>query len=154
MGIEQAGIAFCAISCAFLTAAPERPAASTGWPDGDPGTGDALVQLADAKDIVERAARGAFDARGDIGCAQERGQALFTCVAGVVRSGSGDAAVAVTFPNGFVRTLYFESRMFVRGSATMSGTGRDTDWELSDGLHRVRVDDQRYELPDAFVFGD
>ncbi|NNF92456.1 MAG: hypothetical protein HKM96_13790, partial [Boseongicola sp.] len=63
-------------------------------------------------------------------------------------------AVVVTFPNGFARTLTFDGGDFVRGNATMSGVGTDTDWRLSDGTYFVRVDDQRYELPAALVFGE
>jgi hypothetical protein len=36
----------------------------------------------------------------------------------------------------------------------MSGTGMDTDWHLKGNVHIVRVDDQRYEIPDDLVLGD
>ena len=36
----------------------------------------------------------------------------------------------------------------------MSGVGTDTEWRRESGLHVIRVDDQRYELPDALVFKD
>ena len=36
----------------------------------------------------------------------------------------------------------------------MSGSGTDTDQRIDSGLHLVRVDDQRYELPAALVFGE
>ena len=105
-------------------------------------------------DSKHRAGRRDFDADGEIACAQERGQALGTCAAAVARSGGGDATVLVTFPNGFARQLYFVHGEFVSASATMSGAGRDTDWRLDAGLHHIRVDDQRFELPDRLVFGD
>ena len=35
-----------------------------------------------------------------------------------------------------------------------TGVGTDTDWRLENGVHHVRVDDQRYEMPDAWMFGD
>ena len=105
-------------------------------------------------DSNRRAAKRKFDAKGEISCAQERGQKLGTCVAAVARSGGGDATVVVTFPNGFARRLYFVHGEFVSASATMSGVGRDTDWRRENGLHVIRVDDQRYELPDALLFKD
>ena len=43
---------------------------------------------------------------------------------------------------------------FLRGNATMSGVGTDVEWRLSGGLYNVRVDDQRFELPEALVVGD
>ena len=104
-------------------------------------------------DTASRVKRGDFDARAGIPCAQERGEALGLCDAGVVRA-DGGATVVVTFPNGFARTLRFAGSRFDRANPTMSGTGRDTDWTLRNGVHRIRVDDQRFELPDAFVSGD
>ena len=113
-----------------------------------PGTADADVSAASA-----RAKSGVFDATGEVRCAQEVGQSLGECGAMVARV-DGSAAVVVTFPNGFARTLTFSDGEFLRGNATMSGVGTDTDWRLSDGIYHVRVDDQRFELPEALVFGD
>ena len=112
------------------------------------------VAAGDAAAAVARARAGVFDTTGEVRCAQEAGQALGTCVAEVARSEGSAAAVVVRFPNGFARTLNFEAGAFLRGDATMSGVGTDTDWTLSDGTYRVRVDDQRFELPEALVSGD
>lgn len=101
-----------------------------------------------------RARQGDFDATGDMPCAQIRGQPMGTCAFGVARSGGGDATVAVRFSNGFTRLLFFRHGEFISGDATMSGTGRDTDWRVEDGRHVIRVDDQRYELPDTSIFGE
>ena len=102
---------------------------------------------------MRRARRGDADARTEARCAQERGQALGTCEVAVARDVGGDATVVATFPNGFRRLLRFEHGVFVAADATMSGTGRDTDWALEGGVHRLRVDDQRFELDEAFVLG-
>ncbi|MEM8951352.1 MAG: hypothetical protein AAGC99_18700 [Pseudomonadota bacterium] len=101
----------------------------------------------------KRAKSGDFKAVGEVRCAQEVGQSLGICDAKVARAGES-AAVVVTFPNGFARTLTFSDGEFLRGNATMSGVGTDTDWRLDSGLFHVRVDDQRFELPEALVFGD
>ncbi|MEM7635930.1 MAG: hypothetical protein AAF299_15300 [Pseudomonadota bacterium] len=93
-----------------------------------------------------------FDSKGKVACAQEHGQAMGTCLAGVARSGGGDATVVVTFPNGFARNLYFVHGEFVRASATMSGVGTDMDWRLQNRRYFIRVDDQRYELPTTLIF--
>ena len=108
---------------------------------------------ADASAASKRAKSGDFEAAGEVRCAQEVGQSLGPCGAKVARA-SGSAAVVVTFPNGFERTLTFSDGEFLRGNATMSGVGTDTDWRLDGGLFYVRVDDQRFELPEALVFGD
>lgn len=111
------------------------------------------LAAADAMTATDRAKARAFDASGKIACAQEVGQEMGTCKADVARAGTS-AAVVVTFPNGFARTLIFEDGAFLRGNSTMSGVGTDTDWRLADGIHSVRVDDQRYELPQTLVFGE
>lgn len=105
-------------------------------------------------DSRERAGRREFDAEAEIPCAQEQGQALGTCDAAVSRGVGGDATIVVTFQNGFARKLYFVHGEFVKASATMSGVGTDMDWRLEKEAHLIRVDDQRFELADRFVFGD
>lgn len=99
-----------------------------------------------------RAAKRAFDAETQVACAQEAGQTLGQCAAGVARADGGDATVAVTFPNGFRRMLYFLQGEFVSASTTMSGNGRDIDWLRFDGMFVIRVDDQRYEFPESLVY--
>ena len=105
-------------------------------------------------DSLRRAQEGDFDAGGTLPCAQIRGQPMAECSFAVARSGGGDATVVVTFANGFRRMLFFSHGEFIRGDATMSGTGRDTDWHRDGDRHIIRVDDQRYELPDTAIFGD
>ncbi|MEM8697592.1 MAG: hypothetical protein AAGF44_00380 [Pseudomonadota bacterium] len=105
-------------------------------------------------DSRRRAGRGDFDASGRVPCAQERGQALGQCKLGVSRGQGGDATLVATFPNGFARRLFFVHGVFISASATMSGVGRDVDWRLEDGTHLIRVDDQRFEIPNALIFGE
>ena len=112
-----------------------------------------MTARADMPMAIERAKAGTFDARGEILCAQEVGQALGDCDAAIARA-DGSVVVVVTFPNGFARTLMFADGAFLRGNPTMSGVGTDTDWRLDGDTYHVRVDDQRFELPQALVFGD
>jgi len=119
-----------------------------------PATGPNGTVPTGADDSRRRARAGKFDARGDVFCAQERGQELEPCKAAVARGDGGDATVVVTFPNGFKRTLFFVHGQFISASATMSGVGRDTDWRAENGQHFIRVDDQQYEMTGAFIFGD
>jgi hypothetical protein len=104
-------------------------------------------------DHPRRAARGAFDTEGVIACAMNPGEALGECGFGLALGPDGDATLVATFANGFRRTLSFDDGRFVRGDATMSGTGTDIDWRIEDGLHLIRVDDQRYEVPTATLPG-
>jgi hypothetical protein len=108
---------------------------------------------ADPAEAGRLAKAGEFAANGEISCAQEVGQSLARCDAAVARAG-GSAVVVVTFPNGFSRSLTFADGKFLRGNPTMSGVGTDTAWRLADGVHYVRVDDQRFEIPNALVAGE
>ena len=109
---------------------------------------------ADVMDATRNAKAGEFVASDDVACAQEVGEELGVCSAKVARDDADAAAVVVTFPNGFSRILTFEGGAFLRGNTTMSGVGTDTEWSLDDGLYRIRVDDQRFELPKALVARD
>lgn len=84
-------------------------------------------------------------------CAQEAGEALGLCTARVAHLDDGQTRVTVTFPNGFARILIFEGQTFLRGNATMSGVGTDTDWQVIDGIHQIRVDDQQFRIDEALL---
>lgn len=114
-----------------------------------PGPDGVVAQGPD--DSERRARRGDFDARETIRCAQEPSQPITPCAAAIARTPGGDAAVVVTFPSGFRRTLLFGHGMFLRGNATMSGVGTDTAWRRDGETHFVRVDDQRFELPETAI---
>lgn len=117
-----------------------------------PTTDDNGMIVTGIDDSPQRAIKGDFDAQATIACAQEHGQDLGDCNAGVARSSGGDASVVVTFNNGFSRILYFKQNAFIRANATMSGVGTDTAWRAEDNLHVIRVDDQQFVLPDNFIF--
>jgi nicotinate-nucleotide pyrophosphorylase len=111
------------------------------------------IAVGDVMTAAKRARSGAFDTTGVVGCAQEVGQSLETCAAAVAHA-DDSAAVVVTFLNGFSRTLLFAEREFLRGNATMSGVGTDTEWSVSNGMYQIRVDDQRFDIPEALVWGE
>lgn len=111
------------------------------------------VAAADIDRVAKRAKHGDFDAVAQIGCAQEAGESFGICRAQVARS-PDHAAVVVTFPNGFARVLTFEGGAFLRGNPTMSGVGTDVEWRLTEGAYLIRVDDQRFNVPEALVRGD
>ncbi len=118
---------------------------SVAGPDGGVARG--------VDDSARRAKRKRFDATAEIPCAQEQGEALGICAAGVARSGGGDATVSATFGNGFSRLLFFAHGDFIRANSTMSGVGTDIDWQIENGVHIIRVDDQRFDVPVSFVVG-
>jgi len=89
-----------------------------------------------------------------IACAQERGEQLGQCSYRITRDETGKTTVTVVFANGFERGLFFQDGKFLKASVTMSGVGTDTDWTLKDGTHMIRVDGQRYEVPDILIAGN
>ena len=113
-------------------------------PDGSVSTGP--------DDSALRAGEGRFDATGQIPCAQHKGQPMGQCAFGVARAGGGYATVVVTRPDGSTRPIYFR-----RGVAIGAGTAGREPGEFSArreaDLTFVRLDDERYEIPDAVVLG-
>ncbi len=104
-------------------------------------------------DSAYRAGQGDFDATGSVPCAQSRGQPMSRCEMGVARAGGGDATVVVTKPGGARRALYFQM-----GTATGADTSQADGYgelraEKENDLTMIRVGDERYEIPDAVLFG-
>ncbi len=102
---------------------------------------------------VERAGQGRFDASGKIPCAQASGQPMGQCNFGVARAGGGTAAVVVTLADGRRRVIYFE-----KGKATGADLSQaDGDMSFSAkkeaDLYTIRAGKERYEIPEAVVFG-
>ncbi len=89
-----------------------------------------------------------------LACAQERGDPFGQCSYRLTRDETGETTVTVVFANGFERGLFFQDGQFLKASVTMSGVGTDTEWRLEDGMYMIRVDGQRYEVPESLVSGD
>ena len=112
-----------------------------------PGTVDPLG------DAPLRAGQGKFDATGKVPCAQAAGQPMGQCDFGVARAGGGSAAVSVTMPDGRKRMIFFE-----KGKATGADLSQaDGDMSFSAkkeaDLYMIRAGKERYEIPEAVVFG-
>ena len=71
----------------------------------------------------------------------------------VTRAGGGYATVVVTKPDGRTRALFFRmGRPIGADTSEADGAGAfDADKEVD--LHRIRVGNERYEIPDAVVLG-
>jgi hypothetical protein len=104
-------------------------------------------------DAIKRASRGEFDATGRIPCARHKGQPAGECDFGVARAGNGTAAVAVKLPGGGKRMIFFKDGKAVgsdHSEADRKGEFRAT--KESD-LFIIRIGDERFEIPEAVVFG-
>lgn len=119
-----------------------RPAIS---PDGSAAMGP--------DDSALRAGQGRFDASGSLPCAFAASQPMGQCEFGVARAGGGYATVVIRKPDGRTRAIYFRMGRPI-GADVAESEGRLEFQATKDGdLHRIRVGDERYEMPDAVVLG-
>lgn len=101
----------------------------------------------------ERAGQGQFDANGQVPCSQSQGQPMTSCNFGVARDSGGSATVAVTRPDGRKRFIFFEKGKAI--SADLSQTDGNMRFHATkDGdLYIIEAGDERYEIPEAVIFG-
>lgn len=126
----------------FVAAEFLRPAIG---PDGGVATGQ--------DDSALRAGQGQFDATGMVPCAWNRGQPSTQCNFGVARAGGGDATVVITRPDGPQRVLFFHfGRLLGTDSSQASGFPEVSE-RLEEDLRFISVGDERYEIPDAVIYG-
>ena len=89
-----------------------------------------------------------FDATGSVACATDAGQPTRPCLFGVVRDGPGNAGVWIGLSDGRERQILFEG-----GRPVATNIDAALSFEKEADLHLVRIGDERYEIPDAVVFG-
>ncbi len=104
-------------------------------------------------DSAIRAGQGKFDATGKIPCTQYRGQPMGQCEFGVARAGGGYATVSVNRPDGKKRSLYFVRGEFLGADTSQADGYQAVANQKQNGLHLISVGDERYEIPDALIFG-
>jgi hypothetical protein len=104
-------------------------------------------------DTIERAGAGKFNATGKIPCAQAKGQPMGQCDFGVARAGGGTATLAVTLPDGRKRMIFFEKGK-ATGADLSQADGNMTFRATKEAdLYMIRAGDERYEIPEAAIFG-
>lgn len=133
---DHGGVRWCNV--APLSGAPE------GW---------APSEFLEPAGAALRAGQGAFDATSQIPCAKGQGAPTTGCPFGVVRGPGGSAVVVVRKPDGVERVLYFENGAFSGADSSQAGGGFASSSTRDADLSLIRVDDERYEIPDAVLFG-
>lgn len=113
----------------------------------------AAAYLVDITSSAARAGMGKFDATGEIPCAQARDQPMRACPFGVAREGGGAATVVVTRPDGRPRALVFENGAFLDAEGSQADDHAGFGATQAGDLHTVRVGEERYEIPEAVIFG-
>jgi len=102
---------------------------------------------------AERAGQGDFDATGKIPCAQAKGQPMGQCPFGVARDGGGTATVSVTMPDGRKRAIFFENGKPTGADLSQADGNMDFSYTKESDLYMIKAGNERYEIPEAVIFG-
>ncbi len=100
-----------------------------------------------------RAGQGQFDARAPIPCAQHQGQPMGQCQSRVARDPGGTATVVVTRPDGRTRAIFFEKGKAISADLSQADGSQHFRATKSGDLYKIEAGNERYEIPEAFVFG-
>lgn len=114
-----------------------------------PGSGTKKTQASSS----ERAGQGIFDANGNIPCARHKGQPMGQCPFGVARDGGGTATVVVTHPDGRKRFIFFEKGKAISADLSQADGNMKFRAKKQYDLYMINAGDERYEIPEAVIFG-
>lgn len=101
----------------------------------------------------ERAGMGKFDANGTIPCAQAKGQPMGQCAFGVARGGAGTATLVVTRPDGRKRMIFFDKGKATGADLSQADGNMEFRATKEADLYRIQAGNERYEIPEAAIFG-
>lgn len=93
-----------------------------------------------------------YHATGNIPCSMGNGQPTGSCPFGVTRKGNGTADVTVKKPDGRSRMIFFENGNAISADVSQADPGEFSASKEGD-LSIIRIGKERYEIPDAVVFG-
>lgn len=119
----------------------------------DAAMASGTAPAAKGPDSIERAGQGRFDATGNIPCAQFKGQPMGSCPFGVAREGQGTATVVVTHADGRKRFIYFQKGK-ATGADLSQSDGQAFSSRKNSDLFLIDAGNERFEIPEAVIFGD
>ncbi len=94
-----------------------------------------------------------FDASGELPCSTVLGQPTQSCKFQVARAGGGYATLVIEKPNQYKRTIYFRLGKAIGSSGSQADGYPEFSATKQGDLHLIQVGDERYEIPDAVIFG-
>jgi hypothetical protein len=94
-----------------------------------------------------------FNATGEIPCARAAGQPMGSCRFGVRREGGGSGSITVFWPDGGNRVIFFKHGTPARYDESQADGGARMTVHREADLFRVRIGDQRFEIPEAALVG-
>lgn len=101
----------------------------------------------------ERAGQGQFDASGKIPCAQFKGQPMGQCPYKVSRGSNGSATVVITRPDGRTHAIFFENGKAISADLSQADGNMNFRSSKQGDLFMIQAGNERYEIPEAVVFG-
>lgn len=104
------------------------------------GSGDAKVAGTD------------YHATGNVPCSMGGGAPTRSCLFGVKREGNGSGIVTVTKPDGRTRSIFFDNGNATGYDMSQADPGEFSVSKQSD-TNIIRIGQERYEIPDAVIFG-
>lgn len=93
-----------------------------------------------------------FNATGNIPCFMGGGQPTGSCPFGVTREGNGTGMVTVTKPDGRTRAIFFEKGKATGYDMSQADPGKFRAEKKGD-LYIIHIGQERYEIPEAVIFG-
>ncbi len=93
-----------------------------------------------------------YHATGNIPCSMGGGQPTGSCPFGVKREGGGSGMVTVTKSDGRTRTIFFENGTATGYDMSQADPGEFRAEKQSD-MSTIFIGQERYEIPDAVIFG-
>jgi hypothetical protein len=93
-----------------------------------------------------------YNATGNLPCSMGGGQPTASCSFGVTRQGNGNGIVTVTKPDGRTRAIFFKNGKADGYDQSQADTGGFSATKQGD-LNIIRIGQERYEIPDAVIFG-
>jgi len=93
-----------------------------------------------------------YHATGKIPCSMGEGQPLTSCSYGVIREVKGSAMVTITKPDGRTRTVFFEDGKATGYDQSQADPGEFSFTKEGD-LFIIHIGHERYEIPEAVIFG-
>lgn len=94
-----------------------------------------------------------FNATGWIPCSRTAGQPMAQCKFGVVREGNGNGYVKIFWPDGGNRVIYFQAGTPTSYDEAQADGGSKMKVSKNVDLFTITIGDQRFEIPDAVIFG-
>jgi hypothetical protein len=93
-----------------------------------------------------------YHATGNIPCALDASQPIGSCPFGVTREGNGNGSVTVTKTDGRTRTIHFKNGKAIGADGSQADPGDFRATRRGD-VTVVSIGVERYEIPDAVIFG-